>query len=228
MSLLHEPTPIVTVDFRLPPNFRAPEGGENETVVSVKVVNSTSPINIKDWRHSSVFDVDWKFSFPHQYNDVGVKYQINVQMFHDQQPLLVALDYFVIVNTAPHRQTLHLSPIGFLYVEVQEPSVVAEHEAVTISLHDADDPNTQLTRVTQDEQTAASFYLQYDPDRVIPGKRYALSGVENRYHQSIAVTPWHVELAPVSPTLSLRLSQWISQWLEKPLRLFTDVDGKIR
>jgi hypothetical protein len=228
MSLLQEQTPIVTVDFRLPTDFRAPVGGEHETVVSVKVANATSPINIKDWRHSSIFDVGWKFSFPHHYSDVGVKYQINVQMFHDQQPLLVELDYFVIVNTAPHRQTLHLSPVGFLYVEVQEPRATTEHEAVTISLHDVGNPETELARVMHDEQTAASFYLQYDPGSVIPGKRYELSGIENRYHQSIPVTPWHVELAPVSPTLSSRLSLWVSQWLGKPLRLFTDAGGKIR
>ncbi|MFJ4251692.1 hypothetical protein SAMN04488483_2859 [Pseudomonas helmanticensis] len=228
MSLLHEQTPIVTVDFRLPPDFRAPEGGENETVVSVKAITLTPPITIKDWRHPSVFDIDWKFSFPHHYHDVGVKYQINVQMFHDQQPLLLALDYFVIVNTAPHRQTLHLSPIGFLHVQVQEPRTVAEHEAVTISLHDADHPDTQLARITHDERTAASFYLQYDPDSVMPGRRYALSGVENRYRQSILVTPSHVELAPVSPNLGSWLSQWIAQWLKKPLRLFTDVNDKIR
>jgi hypothetical protein len=228
MSLLHEQTPIVTVDFRLPANFRAPQGGENETVVSVMVVNSKSPINVKDWRHSSIFDVGWKFSFPHHYSDVGVKYQINVQMFHDQQPLLVELDYFVIVNKAPHRQTLHLSPIGFLYVEVQEPRAIAEHEAVTISLHDADNPNAELASATHDEKTATSFYMEYDPDSVIAGKRYTLSGIENRYHQSIPVTPWYVELAPVSRNLRARLSQWISQRLEKPLRLFTDANGKIR
>ncbi|WP_456024353.1 hypothetical protein [Pseudomonas protegens] len=228
MSLLPEQTSIVTVDFRLPTDFRAPAGGVNETVVSVKVANSTSAINIKDWRHSSIFDVGWKFSFPHHYSDVGVKYQINVQMFHDQQPLLVELDYFVIVNTAPHRQTLHLSPIGFLYVEVQAPQAIAEHEAVTISLHDVGHPETELARVMHDEQTAPSFYLQYDPGSVIPGKRYELSGIENRYHQSIPVTPWHVELAPISHKSSSRLSLWISQYLQKPLRLFTDAGGKIR
>jgi hypothetical protein len=227
MSLLHEQTPIVTVDFRLPPDFRAPEGGENETVVNVKAITLTSPITIKDWRHSSVFDVDWKFSFPHRYNEVGVKYQINIQMFHNQRPLLVEQDYYVIVNKAPHRQMLHLSPIGFLYVEVQEARPISAHEAVTISLHDTANA-TELARVTHDEQTATSFYLQYDPDDVIPGKRYTLSGVENRYHQSIDVTPRQVELAPVAQNLSSRLLQNISQWLEKPLRLFTDADGKIR
>ncbi|WP_166223138.1 hypothetical protein [Pseudomonas atagonensis] len=228
MSLLPEQTPIVTVVFRLPPDFSAPLDGENETVVSVKVVNSKSPINVKDWRHSSVFDVDWKFSFPHRYNDVGVKYQINVQMFHDQRALLVKQDYFVIVNKAPHRQTLHLSPIGFLYVEVQEPRAISAHEAVTITLHDADDNGVEIARASHDEQTATSFYLKYDPERVVPGKRYALSGIENRYHQSVSVTPWQVELAPVSSRLSARLLRSLSQFMQSPLRLFTDVAGKIR
>jgi hypothetical protein len=228
MSLLQEQTPIVTVDFRLPADFRTPEAGNNETVVSVKVVNAKSPINLKDWRHSSLLDVGWTFSFPHRYNEMTVKYQINIQMFHDQQPLLVEQDYFVIVHTAPHRQTLHLSPIGFLYVEVQEPRAIAVQEAVTVSLHDVDNPRFELASATHDERTATSFYLKYDPARVVPGKRYTLSGIENRYHQSIAVTPWQVDLAPVSPKMSARVRQTISRWLQAPLRLFTDAEGKIR
>lgn len=228
MGLSSEKTPAVTIDFKLPENFAAPSGGERETLVSVNVINSKSAINIKDWRHSSLFDAGWKFSFPHNYNDVTVKYQINVQMFHNQQALLVELDYIVIVNKAPHRQTLNLSPLGFLYVEAQEPHPIAEQEAITISLHDVDDPRLEIASATHDEQTATSFYLRYDPDRVVPGKRYTLSGVENRYHQAIHVTPWHVELAPVSRSLSYRALQKVAQCLAKPLRVFTDADSKIR
>lgn len=228
MSLSSVLTPIVTVDFRLPTEFKAPEGGVNETVVSVKVANSKSGTLIKDWRHSSIFDVDWKFAFPHPLNNVGVKYQINVQMYHDQKPLLLEQHYFVIVNTAPYRQTLHLSPIGMLYVEVQAPRAIAPQEAVTISLHEAGEPETELVRVTHDEHTASSFYLKYDPDSVIPGKHYALSGIENRYHQPILVYPWQIELSPVAPNPVLRVFDSLSRWLEKPLRLFTDSDAKIR
>ncbi|MCU0073671.1 hypothetical protein N8H71_18930 [Pseudomonas koreensis] len=228
MSLLHEQHPMVTVDFRFPPDFNAPVDGNNETVVSVNVVNAKSPVRVKDWRHSYLFDVDWKFSFPHCYNDVGVKYQINVQMFHNQQALLVEQDYFVIVNNAPHRQTLHLSPIGFLYVEVQEPRAINEHEAVTITLHDAGNSEVEIARASHDERTATSFYMKYDPDRVTPGKRYVLSGIENRYHQPVLVTPWQVELAPVAHKPVTRLMRTLSQFMPNPLRLFTDAIGKIR
>ncbi|MFW8696289.1 hypothetical protein, partial [Mesorhizobium japonicum] len=82
-------------------------------------------------------------------------------------------DYFVTVNNTPHRQTLHLSPIGFLYVEAQEAEIVAPEEAVTISLHEAESPEVELVHVKQDEQSVSGFYLKYHPDSVIPGKRYA-------------------------------------------------------
>lgn len=228
MSLLNEETCTVILDFRLPPEFHAPADGVNETIVSVKVFNSQSPINIKDWHRAAIFDAGWKFDFPHHYGDVGVRYQVNVQILHDQIPLLIEQDYFVTVNNTPHRQTLHLSPIGFLYVEAQEAEIVAPEEAVTISLHEAESPEVELVHVKQDEQSVSGFYLKYDPDSVIPGKRYALTGIENRYHQRLLISPEQVELAPAIPNTSALSFQKLMQWLEKPLRLFTDAGTKIR
>lgn len=228
MSLLNEETPNITLTFSLPPDFIAPLDGENETVIGVQVANARQPINVKDWRYPSVTDARLNFSFAHRYSDISVKYRINIQMFHNQQPLLLEQDYFVIVNHAPYRQTLHLSPIGYLHVEVQEPEAVPAEQAVTVSLHENGNPEVELVRVTHDEQTAASFYLKYDPDDVIPGKRYALSGIENRYHQRLSVSPEHVELLPTPRQPSSRLLQTLNQWLEAPLRLFTDATTKIR
>lgn len=198
MSLLNEQTPSITLNFSLPPNFRAPLDGDGETVVSVKLINAGVPVMVKDWRHPSTYDAGWKFNFPHPYNNAGVKYQINVQMFHRQQPLLIELDYFIIVNKAPYRQTVHLSPIGQLYVEVQEAATVSTEEAVSIRLHELEQPHVELVHVNHDEQCATSFYLKYDPERVIPGKRYALSAIENRYHLPVSVSPGSIELSPVS------------------------------
>ncbi|MFJ2283052.1 hypothetical protein ACIOUG_18155 [Pseudomonas sp. NPDC087803] len=228
MSQLNQDTPSVTLNFKLPPDFRAPQDGSSETVVSVKLVNSVVPVTIKDWRHASIYDAGWKFDFPHAYSDVGVKYQINVQIFHNRQPLLVEMDYFVIVNKAPHRQNVHLSPIGQLYVEVEEAARVATEEAVTVCLHEAGQPEVALVQIKHDEQTATSFYLKYDPDSVIAGKRYALSAVENRYRQAVSVTPGLIELSPVSREQRAWSFQALMHWLEKPLRLFTDADAKIR
>lgn len=228
MSQLIEETSTVILDFRLPPEFRAPADGINETIVSIKVFNSQSPINIKDWHRASIFDAGWKLDFPHHYGDVGIRYQVNVQILHNQIPLLIEQDYFVTVNDTPHRQTLHLSPFGFLYVEAQEAEVVAPEEAVTISLHEAESPEVELVRIKQDEQSVSGFYLQYDAESVIPGKRYALTGIENRYHQRLVISPEQVELAPATPNTSWQLFQALMQWLEKPLRLFTDAGAKIR
>lgn len=228
MSLSNEESPIITLTFSLPPHFIAPLDGDNETVIEVRIANSKQPINVKDWRHPSITDGQFSFSFAHCYPDIGVKYRINIQMFHNQQPLLLEQDYFVIVNHAPYRQTLHLSPIGYLYVETQEPDSVAAEQAVTVSLHETGNPEVELVRVTHDEQTATSFYLKYDPDDVAPGKRYTLSGIENRYHQSISVFPEQVELVPTPRPASSRRLQTLNQWLDTPLRLFTDAIAKIR
>ena len=228
MSLSNEEFPIITLTFSLPPDFIAPVDGDNETVIEVQVANSKQPINVKDWRHPSITDGQFSFAFPHRYSDIGVKYRINIRMFHNQQPLLLEQDYFVIVNHAPYRQTLHLSPIGYLYVEVQEPEAVAAEQAVTISLHETGNPEVELVRVSHDEHTATSFYLKYDPDDVVPGKRYALSGIENRYHQHLSVSPGYIELVPTPRPESSRLLQTRNQWLDTPLRWFTDAVAKIR
>lgn len=196
MRLLNESTPRVTVTFSLPPDFIAPAGGKNETVIDVQIVNARQPITVKEWRHPSVVDGRWSFSFPHHYNDVGVKYRVRIQLFHNQEPLLLKQDYFVIVNQAPYHQTVHLSPIGQLYVEVQEPFSIPTEQAVTVSLHETGRPEVELVRVDHDEQTATSFYLKYDPDKVLPGKRYSLTGIENRYRQHLVVSPGHVQLLP--------------------------------
>jgi hypothetical protein len=121
-----------------------------------------------------------------------------------------------------------LSPIGFLYVETQEPETVPPEEAVTIFLHESQVPEVELLRIKHDEQTASGFYLQYDPNTVIPGRHYTLSGIENRYHQPIQVSPGHVELSPGSRNPSSRLFHTFMRRLQSPLRLFTDSAAKIR
>ncbi|MFJ4194956.1 hypothetical protein [Pseudomonas sp. NPDC089534] len=227
MNLLSEVASI-KLTFSLPQAFKAPADGENETVVEVHADYGDAPMKIKEWRTPAIADGQWDFAFEHRVTAVGVKYRINVQFFHDQQPLLLEQDHLVIVNRAPHRQTVHLSPVGYLHVEVQEPETVAPEEAVTISLHEPDSPDVELLRITQDEQSARSFYLRYDPRQLVPGRQYALSGIENRYHQRIAVYPGLAELVPAArPERSV---SWPSlrRWLMAPLRLFTDVAAKFR
>ncbi|WP_025110904.1 hypothetical protein [Pseudomonas sp. H1h] len=228
MSLLPDRASAVTLNFSLPAAFQIPLDGENETIVSVEVVNPKLSTLVKEQRFARLFEDNWKFEFPHPYTDIGVKYRITVRMFHNRQPLLLDQEHFVIVNKVPHRQTVHLSTIGLLYVEAQEAESVPTEETVTISLHEADSPEVELARVSHDEQTATSFYLKYDPASVTPGKRYALSGIENRYHQRISITPGHVELSPPPREQRPWFMQAMAQWLEKPLRLFTDADSKIR
>ncbi|MBV4460081.1 hypothetical protein KVG96_19170 [Pseudomonas sp. COR58] len=228
MDPLNEVAPIIKLTFSLPETFKAPADGENETVVEVHADNGDAPIRIKEWRFPAITDGQWDFAFEHRLAGIGVRYRINVQLFRDRQPLLVKQDHIVIVNRAPHRQTVHLSPVGYLHVNVQEPEAVAPQEAVTISLHEPGSPDVELVRVTQDEQSARSFYLRYDPRQLVPGRQYALSGIENRYHQRIAVYPGLAELVP--PASAARSVEWpsIIRRLAAPLRLFTDVTAKFR
>ena len=228
MSLLQDPASAVTLNFSLPAAFQIPFDGEHETIVSIEVVNPKLATPAREQRFARLFEGDGKFEFAHSHTNIGVKYRITVRMFHNRQPLLLDQEHFVIVNTLPHRQTVHLSPIGLLYVEVQEPESFPTEEAVTISLHEADSPDVELVRVSHDEQTATSFYLRYDPASVTPGKRYALSGIENRYHQRIPVSPGRIELCPPPREQRGWFMQTLAQWLEKPLRLFTDAESKIR
>lgn len=228
MSLLTDSAENVSVTFSLPQDFIAPLDGNNETVVEVQIINARQTVNIANWRKPAIVDGEWNFSFAHRHSDVSVKYRIKIQMFHNERPLLLEQDYFVTVPQAPYRQTLHLSPIGYLYVEVQQPEAIAPEHAITVSLHENESPELELARVSHDEQTATSFYLKYDPDHVVPGKRYALTGIENRYHQQLAVSPGPIELAPSSPIPRSRLLQMFQGWLYEPLRLFTDSLSKIR
>ncbi|WP_085697317.1 hypothetical protein [Pseudomonas sp. B26(2017)] len=228
MSLIDESAQTINITFSLPPDFNAPLDGNNETVVDVQRVNPRQTTNIKHWRHPSIVGGQWNFRFPHRHSDISVKYRITIQLFHNRQPLLLEQAHFVIVHQAPHRQTLHLSPIGYLYVEVQEPKMIPPEQAITISLHENESPDVELARVSHDEETATSFYLKYDPEHVVPGKRYALTGIENRYHQRLSVFPEDVELVPATRAPRSRLSGMINQWLNEPLRLLTDSLSKIR
>ncbi|MCX4218108.1 hypothetical protein MKZ87_10725 [Pseudomonas sp. MCal1] len=228
MSLIDESAQTINITFSLPPDFNAPLDGNNETVVDVQRVNTRQTTNIKHWRHPSIVGGQWNFRFPHRHSEVSVKYRITIQLFHNRQPLLLEQAHFVIVHQAPHRQTLHLSPIGYLYVEVQEPKMIPPEQAITISLHENESPDVELARVSHDEETATSFYLKYDPEHVVPGKRYALTGIENRYHQRLSVFPEDIELVPATRAPRSRLSGMINQWLNEPLRLLTDSLSKIR
>lgn len=228
MSLIDESAQTINITFSLPPDFNAPLDGNNETVVDVQRVNPRQTKNVKHWRHPSIVGGQWNFRFPHRHSDISVKYRITIQLFHNRQPLLLEQAHFVIVHQAPHRQTLHLSPIGYLYVEVQEPKMIPPEQAITISLHENESPDIELARVSHDEETATSFYLKYDPEHVVPGKRYALTGIENRYHQRLSVFPEDVELVPATRAPRSRLSGMINQWLNEPLRLLTDSISKIR
>ncbi|QJP94085.1 hypothetical protein [Pseudomonas fluorescens] len=228
MSQLNESPHTINVTFSLPPDFNAPLDGNNETVVDVQLINTRQTTSVKHWRYPSIVDGQWNFRFPHRLTDVSVKYRVTVQLFHNGQPLLLEQEHFVIVHQAPHRQTLHLSPIGYLYVEVQEPEMIPPEQAITISLHEKESPDVELARVSHDEETAISFYLKYDPAHVVPGKRYALTGIENRYHQRLSVFPEAIELVPATRPPQSRLLRAIEQWLNEPLRLFTDSLSKIR
>ncbi|MDI2141827.1 MULTISPECIES: hypothetical protein [unclassified Pseudomonas] len=228
MSLLNEPPHNITVTFSLPPEFSAPLDGDNETVVDVQVINTWQTLSIKHWKHPAIVDGQWNFRFPHRYSNGSVKYRVTIQLFHNGQPLLLEQDHFVIVHQLPHRQTLHLSPVGYLYVEVQEPEMIPPEQAITISLHENESPDVELARVSHDERTATSFYLEYDPEHVLPGKRYVLTGIENRYHQRLSVFPEGIELVPATRPPRSRLLRVIDQWLNEPLRLFTDSLSKIR
>jgi hypothetical protein len=121
-------------------------------------------------------------------------------MTHNGVPLLIDLDYFVIVHRAPHRQILHLSPIGRLYLQAQEPQAVQPEHAVTVVAHEHDNTAAQLMQIHISEKMAEAFYLEYDPDTVVPGKRYTLTATENEYRNSIAVSPGSVVLKPFSKT----------------------------
>lgn len=198
MSLVtNESNSRVGLTFSLPPDFQAPAGGHQETVIDIHVVSKPSqPIKVGSWRYASIVDGQWTFWFQHAHVNIGVKYRVRIQLFHDNKPLLLQQDHFIIVNNTPHRETVHLSPIGQLYVSVQEPRDIPAEEAVTVRLHEIDQPEIELVRVTQDEQRATSFYLKYDADKVLPGKRYSLTGTDNRYNGALSVSPGIVQLLP--------------------------------
>lgn len=190
----------VTLTFSLPENYRSPTDGQVETRISVHTANTSSPINVAQSSFPILHSEQWNFSFPHNYADISVKYVININMTHNGIPLLIDLDYFVVVHRTPHRQTLHLSPIGRLYIEAQTPRAVEPEHAVTLTAHEHDDRAAQVTRIHISEKMAEAFYLEYDPDTIIPGKRYTLTANENKYRNSIEVSPRSVVLKPFRTT----------------------------
>lgn len=200
MNPLENTTPYVTLTFSLPEDYLPPSGGEGETYISVHTANSSTPIKVAQSRDPVLRSGRWNFSFAHNYSDVSVKYLVTVSMTHNGVPLLIDLDYFVIVHRAPHRQILHLSPIGRLYLQAQEPQAVQPEHAVTVVAHEHDNTAAQLTQIHISEKMAEAFYLEYDPDTVVPGKRYTLTATENEYRNSIAVSPESVVLKPFSRT----------------------------
>ena len=200
MNPLENTTPHVTLTFSLPEDYLPPSGGEGETYISVHTANSSTPIKVAQSREPVLRSGRWNFYFAHNYSDVSVKYLVTVNMTHNGAPLLIDLDYFVIVHRAPHRQTLHLSPIGRLYLQAQEPQAVQPEHAVTVVAHEHDNTAAQLTQIHISEKMAEAFYLEYDPDTVVPGKRYTLTATENEYRNSIAVSPGSVVLKPFSKT----------------------------
>jgi hypothetical protein len=200
MTPLENINPYVTLTFSLPEDFLPPSGGEGETYISVHTANSSTPIKVAQSRDPVLRSGRWNFSFAHNYSDVSVKYLVTVSMTHNGVPLLIDLDYFVIVHRAPHRQILHLSPIGRLYLQAQEPQAVQPEHAVTVVAHEHDNTAAQLMQIHISEKMAEAFYLEYDPDTVVPGKRYTLTATENEYRNSIAVSPGSVVLKPFSKT----------------------------
>ena len=201
MNPLENTTPHVTLTFSLPEDYLPPSGGEGETYISVHTANSSTPIKVAQSREPVLRSGRWNFYFAHNYSDVSVKYLVTVNMTHNGAPLLIDLDYFVIVHRAPHRQTLHLSPIGRLYLQAQEPRAVQPEHAVTVVAHEHDDTAAQLTQIhISEKKVAEAFYLEYDPDTVVPGKRYTLAATENEYHNSITVYPGSVVLKPFGRT----------------------------
>ena len=200
MNPLENTTPHVTLTFSLPEDYLPPSGGEGETYISVHTANSSTPIKVAQSREPVLRSGRWNFYFAHNYSDVSVKYLVTVNMTHNGAPLLIDLDYFVIVHRAPHRQTLHLSPIGRLYLQAQEPRAVQPEHAVTVVAHEHDDTAAQLTQIHISEKMAEAFYLEYDPDTVVPGKRYTLAATENEYHNSITIYPGSVVLKPFGRT----------------------------
>jgi hypothetical protein len=147
MTPLENTTPYVTLTFSLPEDFLPPSGGEGETYISVHTANSSTPIKVAQSREPVLRSGRWNFYFAHNYSDVSVKYLVTVSMTHNGVPLLIDLDYFVIAHRAPHRQTLHLSPIGRLYLQAQEPRAVQPEHAVTVVAHEHDDTAAQLTQI---------------------------------------------------------------------------------
>ena len=198
MNSVDNTSHYITLTFSLPEDFMPPTDGEAETYISVYTANTQSPIKVAQSRNPMLYSGRWNFSFAHRYSDVSVKYRVNVSMTHNGVPLLIDLDHFIVVHRAPHRQTLHLSPIGRLYIQAQEPQTVEPEHAVTIVAHEHDNAAVQLTQVHISEHMAEAFYLEYDPDTVVPGKRYTLTATENEYRNSIEVYPGSVVLKPFS------------------------------
>ncbi|MFL1525908.1 hypothetical protein [Pseudomonas sp. O230] len=197
-SQLDNTTPYITLTFSLPEDFSPPSGGEGETYINVKTSNTSAPVKVAQLREPILRNGRWNFSFAHNYSDVSAKYLVTINMTHNGVPLLIDLNYFVIVHRAPHRQTLHLSPIGRLYIQAQTPRVVEPEHAVTVAAHEHDDTHALVTQIHVSEKMAEAFYLEYDPATVIPGKRYTLTATENEYQNSIAVHPASVVLKPFS------------------------------
>ncbi|MFJ7285055.1 hypothetical protein [Pseudomonas sp. NPDC099000] len=198
MSQSNNTTPYITLTFSLPEDFSPPSDGEGETYISVQTANTSIPLNVVQFREPILRSGRWNFSFAHNYSDVSVKYLVTINMTHNGVPLLIDLDYVVIVHRAPHRQTLHLSPIGRLYIQAQAPRAVEPEHAVTLAAHEHDDTQALVTQIHVSEKMAEAFYLEYDPATVVPGKRYTLTATENEYQNSIAVYPGSVVLKPFS------------------------------
>lgn len=197
MSTIDNQHQYITLTLSLPQDFYPPDDGDGETHINVYTAHTNPPTKVAEQSYCVLRGGRWNYSFPHNHDDVSVKYLIKVNMTHNGIPLLIDLDYFVVVHRAPHRQTINLSPIGRLFVQTQEPRIIEPDHALTIAAHQHDATDVQLTQVTISEQMATSFYLEYDPDSVAPGKRYTLTGTENRYRNPISVYPESVVLNPI-------------------------------
>lgn len=200
MTPLENTSNYVTLTFSLPEDFLPPDDGNGETFIGVQTANSSFPIKVAQSRTPNLYSGSWNFSFPHNYSDISVNYLVTINMTHNGVPLLIDLDSFVIVHHAPHRQILHLSPIGRLYIQAQAPRAVEPEHAVTVAAHAHDDTQALVTQIHISENQAQAFYLEYDPATVVPGKRYTLTATENEYLNSIAVYPGSVVLKPFSTT----------------------------
>lgn len=181
----------ITVIFHMPAGYVLPH---KDVLVHVTAHDISNPDSSRTVLESSSYQMPtfpWRVVFTLEKTNTPIwelEHSVNVSIFHKKKPLLLECEH-VLTLTGDREHHVFLSPEGYVYADIIDPPNRARSAGATWSavLHEADDSTAVIGKSTSDwEETGA--YVSYDPARVKPGKRYAITGYENDRGVKAALT----------------------------------------